>query len=683
MLAAWEIRDAATKQRKLLLRAGYLPIPVVGKKAAPEGWSEIIATDAMIESWDKLYPNATNTGLLTASTPAVDVDIYDAEVADEIEQALWDIVGTRGMVRFGLPPKRAALFKTSTPFKKLATPPFISPGGQKLHKVEILASGQQLVVTGIHPGTGRSYSWHGGEPGDVRREDLPELTQAMAEAFIAKATAIMRAQGWIEKSRKLNGAAHDADAGDDAEFDAIYGERDRRYALSALHGCSEELAATPCGERNCKLNALSFRLGRMSARGWLSSEEITAGLMKAAVACGLVADDGEDAVRATLASGVTAGERTPHPDLETGTPSHDRAAPLVFIDMSRWDSEPVPPRLWSIRDRIPLRQPTLFSGEGAIGKTLLALQLVVAQVLGRDWIGMLPEPGAAIYLGAEDDADELHRRVAGIVAHYRANFAELIEGGLHLLSLAGQNAILGASMAVGTIEPTPLFHRLHQAVCTIRPKTLVIDTSADVFAGNENDRQQVRQFIGLLRRLAIEGDCSVVLCSHPSLTGINSGSGLSGSTGWHNSVRARMVFRTAATDQGEMPDPDLRELAFMKNNYGPLAAKILLRWQNGAFIPEPGQGALERAAADRKAEDLFLALLGRFDNVSNKGGPSYAPALFAKEPEAKAARISRQALADAMGRLFGANKLHLEQYDYPCRRKFRIVAGPRPERQED
>jgi RecA-family ATPase len=206
----------------------------------------------------------------------------------------------------------------------------------------------------------------------------------------------------------------------------------------------------------------------------------------------------------------------------------------------------------------------------------------------------------------------------------------------------------------------------------------VIDTSADVFAGNENDRMQVRQFVGLLRRLAIDGNCSVLLCSHPSLTGINSGSGLSGSTGWHNSVRARMFFRTAVTEQGQEPDPELRELLFMKNNYGPIGAKLLLRWKNGVFAPEPGQGTIEKAAAERATEHLFLSLLDRFPNVCNKSGVSYAPALFAKEPEAVAAKISKEALANAMRRLFAANKLHMEQYGYPSRGTYRIAAGPKP-----
>jgi hypothetical protein len=37
--------------------------------------------------------------------------------------------------------------------------------------------------------------------------------------------------------------------------------------------------------------------------------------------------------------------------------------PLPFINMSSWDTTPVPDRKWSVRDRIPARQPSLFSGD--------------------------------------------------------------------------------------------------------------------------------------------------------------------------------------------------------------------------------------------------------------------------------------------------------------------------------
>ena len=410
----------------------------------------------------------------------------------------------------------------------------------------------------------------------------------------------MLAQGWTEDvARKPNGDSANHGGGNADEFDTLYGGRERKYALAALQGCADELAAmAPDSGRNDKLNALAFRLGTMSARGWISRGEVVDRLLAAAIACRLVADDGEAATRATLESGLGNGECTPHPDLTAETLSPQQAEQYRrtasvsgYVSMGRRAGTAAPV---VGADRIPLRQPALFSGEGAIGKTLLALQLSAAHVLGRDWLGMLPELGPAIYFGAEDEADEIRRRMGDIASHYGATFADLIAGGLHLLSFAGKDALLGVANRAGIIEPTPLFHRLHKAVCSIKPQTLVIDTSADVYAGNENDRMQVRQFVGLLRRLAIEGNCSVLLCSHPSLTGINTGTGLSGSTGWHNSVRARMVFRTATTDKGEEPDPELRELVFMKNNYGPIGARVLLRWKSGVFVPEPRKVRLRR-----------------------------------------------------------------------------------------
>jgi RecA-family ATPase len=111
---------------------------------------------------------------------------------------------------------------------------------------------------------------------------------------------------------------------------------------------------------------------------------------------------------------------------------------------------------------------------------------------------------------------------------------------------------------------------------------------------------QVRQFIGLLRGLAIAADAAVIVCAHPSLTGINSGSGLSGSTAWHNSVRARAYLRHIKTDDGIELDETLRQLEFMKSNYGPIAATTTLRWKDHVFVLEPKPGSLEKLASDAK-----------------------------------------------------------------------------------
>src|SRR5438105_1537451 len=47
--------------------------------------------------------------------------------------------------------------------------------------------------------------------------------------------------------------------------------------------------------------------------------------------------------------------------------------PLPWLDISSWDHKPIPERKWAIRDRVPLNQAGLFSGEGGTGKSIIEL----------------------------------------------------------------------------------------------------------------------------------------------------------------------------------------------------------------------------------------------------------------------------------------------------------------------
>src|SRR5262249_15011748 len=144
--------------------------------------------------------------------------------------------------------------------------------------------------------------------------------------------------------------------------------------------------------------------------------------------------------------------------------------PLQWLDMSAWDREPVPERKWAILDRVLLKQAGLFSGEGGTGKSIIELQKDVAHVLAKDWLGSMPECGPAFYIGAEDDQEEIHIRLAAIARHYCATFADLIKGGLHILPLLGQDATLcAANPRSGRIEVTDLYRRLFEAAGDIKP----------------------------------------------------------------------------------------------------------------------------------------------------------------------------------------------------------------------
>jgi RecA-family ATPase len=297
-------------------------------------------------------------------------------------------------------------------------------------------------------------------------------------------------------------------------------------------------------------------------------------------------------------------------------------------------------------------------------------------VTGKDWLGSMPELGPAIYIGAEDDENEIHIRLAAIASHYGVTFKELNAGGLHVLCLLGDDATLcAANGKSGKVETTALYRQLYEAAGDIKPKNISIDTLSRAFAGNEIDRVQVYAFAMHMQKLAMVAGGSVTVLSHPSLAGISSGSGISGSTAWHGAFRFRQYLKGIKATDGEQPVGDIRELEFKKNQYGPTGESIPLRYQRGLFLPEGGVSSLDKMAREQKADEVFLALLARYDresrNVSEKRtAHNYAPAAFCKESEAKGLR--KEHLEAGMRRLFASGKIHVENYGRPSRPASRL-----------
>lgn len=356
----------------------------------------------------------------------------------------------------------------------------------------------------------------------------------------------------------------------------------------------------------------------------------------------------------------------------------DEAPKIQWLDMSNWDQEPVPQRKWAIRDRVPSRQAGLFSGEGGTGKSIIELMKDVAHVAGKDWLGSLPEQGPAFYIGAEDDEDEIHIRLADIARHYGVSFEQLIKDGLHVLPLLGKDATLCSVTRGGKVEVTTLYRQIFEAAGDIKPKNISIDTLSRAFAGNEIDRVQVYAFALHMQALAMAAEGSVTVLSHPSLQGINSGSGLSGSTAWHGAFRFRQYLRSVKEGDEEQPDNDLRQLEFKKNQYGPLGESMVLRYQRGLFLPEAGVSNLDKLARASKAEEVFLQLLRRFSAASRNVGvaptaPNYAPTAFAKEGEAKKYRLRKVEFEQAMRDLFRAEKIGIEEYGRHSRLSRKLI----------
>ena len=313
----------------------------------------------------------------------------------------------------------------------------------------------------------------------------------------------------------------------------------------------------------------------------------------------------------------------------------------------------VPPmREWLAHEWIPIGQPTLLYGDGGTGKSLLALQLCASVALNIPWLGMSVKSGRSIYFTAEDDEAELHRRIEKICQSFDVNIANLSD--MKIASMVGLDALFVTHDTTHSVlRPTPLLEHIEAKIQSEQPALVVFDTLADIFAGDETHWSLSRQFISMMRTLAYENNCAVLILAHPSKAGMYEKSGTSGSTGWSNSARSRIYLTRPDPD-----NPDLRTLENMKNNYAQIGKSLQLQWQNGCFIAD-GISASFANQSDQVVEDIFLEIL---DDQTMKGirlnansGSNYAPAIFATHPLANG--ITKPAFLKAMRNLMQAGKI--------------------------
>jgi hypothetical protein len=185
--------SSLTDLRWSLRRAGFAPLPLEGKRPVLCEWEKrLLVSLEEIMSWERFFPAAVNTGVLTKLSPAIDIDITHPEAAEAVEALARDRFCEHGvfLVRIGRAPKKAILFRGEQPFKKIALN-LQAPGGGK-HQIEILADGQQLACFGRHPDTGTAYTWFGGSPGQIPRMELCLLTEIEARAFVQDAANLLR-----------------------------------------------------------------------------------------------------------------------------------------------------------------------------------------------------------------------------------------------------------------------------------------------------------------------------------------------------------------------------------------------------------------------------------------------------------------------------------------------------------
>lgn len=332
------------------------------------------------------------------------------------------------------------------------------------------------------------------------------------------------------------------------------------------------------------------------------------------------------------------------------------AKTFPLADLAAWERSDPKPKPFLMTGFIPSRELTLATGAGGANKSTFGQQLATCVAAGLPMLGVDVMQGNALYITAEDDEDRLHWMQAHICKAVGASLSGL-SGKLHLASLRGR---LGNEIATfdleGKLRPSASFSILRATIERTGARLVVLDNAAHLFAGNENDRQQVTAFVNLLYSLCQDLGATVVLVAHSN----KAGDTYSGSTAWLNAVRSQIVL----SRPDDTHDPDERILSLGKANYARQGQELRFRWHDFALrldsdLPTDTRKELAATVQASNDNELFIACLREMTKqqraVSEKPSKGFAPLVFTRMPESRG--IGKPRLEAAMDRLYRIGRI--------------------------
>lgn len=260
--------------------------------------------------------------------------------------------------------------------------------------------------------------------------------------------------------------------------------------------------------------------------------------------------------------------------------------PLALEAVSDWAHDPEPPpREWLLENMIPAGRVTSLLGNGGLGKTLLALQIGLHVSMGRRLFGLDVVGGPVLGIFCEDEKDELNRRLRSACAAEDLALSDVER--FVAISRDGLDSYI-CSFEKDRIQLTTFYRQLEATIEAMKPALVILDTAADLFAGDFVSTPHVRQFLKIaLGGLATRHGCAILLLAHPSAAAMASGDGGGFSVAWNNSVRSRLYLTKPKAPEGEEPPADLadkRVLTVKKTNYGKDDFTVPLTFGAGYFV---------------------------------------------------------------------------------------------------
>lgn len=480
---------------------GYdvVPIALRAKRPLPQDWPHYIFRPADARSF-----MLAGAGILTARTPAVDIDVRDEALARELEELAFKMLGAAPR-RIGQPPKVLLVYRTEHPFNKITTRGYRLPGDapdDKSHRVEILATGQQFVAYNIHVATGQPYQWNGkGDPLSVPASDLASITEAQVREYVKRCDEILARHG--------KPVGHLTEQHEDIQRELV---RSEELAAHDVVECREAIAAIP----NADLEYGDWITVVYAIKGALGEQGLADALRWSTQSSKDRPDETRRAFAAARPTNIGAGaiyhwareagwrpmERAQEGAQAAGERTEPTKKKLKWVDLGQM--EPHLADGYIVKGLILPNTLVGIIGASGAGKSFFTIDLALHVAEGRPWRGKRVKRGLVVYAALE-----------GPVSVERRLFAAAREGGFDMTSPLRLTPGPINMRVEEDVAALVAFIRQAEADFGMPCRAVVIDTlSRAMTGGDENSSEDMGALVAGADAVRLTTGAAVALVHH-------------------------------------------------------------------------------------------------------------------------------------------------------------------------
>jgi hypothetical protein len=202
--------------------------------------------------------------------------------------------------------------------------------------------------------------------------------------------------------------------------------------------------------------------------------------------------------------------------LDAVSAANDAGNPVpIFATAYVWkDPAKISRREWIYGHLLIRKFVTATVSPGGVGKSSLIATEALAQVSGRDLLGVRPARQLRVWLwNLEDPQEETERKIQAAALHYGLEPADIGDR-LFVDSGRDQRLVIATATRTGAVIARPVVESLTAEIIARRIDAVVIDPFVSCHEVGENDNTAMDMIVKEWGRVADRGNCAVHLVDH-------------------------------------------------------------------------------------------------------------------------------------------------------------------------